>query len=419
MQYDTALRAYTSKRVEEIQSADILVGIPCYNNETTIAHVIQMVSHGLASHYKDMRSVIFVADGGSTDDTREVAKEFQLKPWQEKLVSIYRGPGGKGTALRSLFEAAARLDVTVCAMVDSDLRSITPDWVKYLLEPVLEKDYQFVAPVYVRHKYDGTITNNIVYNLTRALYGKRIRQPIGGDFAISRDLARFYTEQDVWDTDVARFGIDIWMTTSAITQGFRICQSNLGVKIHDAKDPGQHLGPMFRQVLSALFTQMERYEAFWKRVKESEPVETFGFEGAMEPEPVKVNLEGLVEQFKAGYSQFWPFWKSIFCESCLKEIEKTAQMDPSDFHLRTEAWVEMLYELAATYHLWDINRMKLLDVMTPLYYARVASFVRESWEMTSLEAEGLVEDQAAKFEANKEYLLKVWEEKSAQKAQQN
>ena len=26
-------------------------------------------------------------------------------------------------------------------MVDSDLRSITADWVKYLLEPVLEKNY--------------------------------------------------------------------------------------------------------------------------------------------------------------------------------------------------------------------------------------------------------------------------------------
>ena len=416
MQYDTALRAYTSKRIEEIRSADILVGIPCYNNETTIAHVIQMVSHGLAAHNKGMRSVIFVADGGSTDDTREVAKEFQLKPWQEKLVSIYRGPGGKGTALRSLFEAAARLGVKVCAMVDSDLRSITPDWVKYLLDPVLEEDYQFVAPVYVRHKYDGTITNNIVYNLTRALYGKRIRQPIGGDFAISGDLARFYVSQDVWDTDVARFGIDIWMTTSAITQGFRICQSNLGVKIHDAKDPGAHLGPMFRQVLSALFSQMERYEAYWKRVEGSEPVKTFGFEGTLEPEPVNVNLEGLIDLFKAGHSQFSSFWKTIFSKDCLAEIEKTAQMNAADFHLRTEAWVEMLYELAATFHLWDVNRMKLLDVMTPLYYARVASFVRESWDMNSLEAEKLVEDQAAKFEANKGYLIKVWDEKSSQKA---
>jgi glycosyltransferase involved in cell wall biosynthesis len=125
MNCDTALRGYTSKRIEEIETADILVGIPCYSNEKTIAHVIQMVTHGLAKHYGDKISVILVSDGGSTDDTREVAREFEINPWQEKIVSIYRGPGGKGTALRSVFEAASRLKVGVCAMVDSDLRSIT------------------------------------------------------------------------------------------------------------------------------------------------------------------------------------------------------------------------------------------------------------------------------------------------------
>ena len=76
MHYNTALRAYTSKRVEEIESADILIGIPCYNNETTIQHVVQTVSHGLAKHYNDKRSVILVADGGSTDDTREAGERF-------------------------------------------------------------------------------------------------------------------------------------------------------------------------------------------------------------------------------------------------------------------------------------------------------------------------------------------------------
>jgi len=86
MHYDTALRVYSTKRVEEIESADILVGIPSYNNEKTIAHVIQMVTHGLAKHYKDKRGIILVADGGSTDDSREVAKEFEIKPWQEKIV---------------------------------------------------------------------------------------------------------------------------------------------------------------------------------------------------------------------------------------------------------------------------------------------------------------------------------------------
>ena len=416
MHYDTALRAYTAKRIEEIDSADILVGVPCYNNESTIVHVIQMITHGLAKHYGGRRSVIFIADGGSTDDTREAAKEFQIKPWQEKIVSIYRGPAGKGTALRSVFEAAARLNVSVCAMVDSDLRSITADWVQYLLDPVLEKGYQFVAPVYVRHKYDGTITNNIVYNLTRALYGKRIRQPIGGDFAISRDVAKFYSEQDVWLTDVARFGIDIWMTTSAITQGFRICQSNLGVKIHDVKDPGQHLGPMFRQVLSALFSLMERYESYWKSVRGSETLEIFGFEGAPEPEPVKVNLDLLVDLFKTGYQQLSPLWRDIFDEDSFKQISQTACMDAKDFHLPTESWVKILYELAATYRHWTVNRDKLVDMMTPLYYARVASFVRQSRDMSSREAEELVEEQALRFEEQKEYLIKIWDEKSAMAA---
>jgi hypothetical protein len=96
--YNTALRPYALKRVEEIGKADLLIGIPSYNNEKTIAHVIQMVSHGLFHYYKDHKNVIMIADGGSTDDTREVVKDFELKPWQEKILSIYRGASGKGTA---------------------------------------------------------------------------------------------------------------------------------------------------------------------------------------------------------------------------------------------------------------------------------------------------------------------------------
>jgi glycosyltransferase involved in cell wall biosynthesis len=410
MAYFTALSGYTAKRIEEIRGADILVGIPCYNNEATIAHVIQMVSHGLDRHYRNFRNVILVADGGSTDDSREAAKEFQLKPWQEKIVSIYRGPAGKGSALRSVFEAARSLNVRACAVVDADLRSITSDWIRDLIEPVVDHGYQFVSPVYLRHKYDGTITNNIVYNLTRALYGKRLRQPIGGDFAFSRDVAKFYTEQDVWETDVARFGIDIWMTTTAITQGFKVCQSNLGVKIHDAKDPGRQLGPMFRQVVYILFSLMERFESYWKTVKGSVPVETFGYRNSIEPEPVTVDLEGMLEKFKVGYQQFSSLWKEIFSAECFDEIRQAAERTSQDFCLPTSVWVRLLYELAATFHAWTHNRFKVIELVTPLYYARVASFVRETWDMTSLAAEDLVEEQALQFEEHKDYLLKVWGE---------
>jgi hypothetical protein len=329
-----------------------------------------------------------------------------------KLVSIYRGPAGKGSALRSIFEAGERLKVKALAVVDSDLRSITSDWVKYLLDPVLKKGYQYVAPVYLRHKYDGTITNNIVYNITRALYGKRIRQPIGGDFALSRDLARHYVSQDLWETEVARYGIDIWMTTEAITGGFKTCQAGLGVKIHDAKDPSQHLGPMFRQVIWTLFTLMERNEDVWRRVKGSVTIPTFLHPAPDQPEEVKVNLDELIQQFKMGFKQFHPLWKTIFCPDCFGQIQQVARLSRKKFYLPTDLWINVLYELAATFHAWPANRMKLVDLVTPLYYGRVASFVVQTRDMSSQEAEVVVEDQARRFEERKDYLIQVWEAKT-------
>ena len=150
----------------------------------------------------------------------------------------YHGLPGKGSAFRTIFRAAEVLEARACAVVDADLRSITPEWVHLLLAPVLDQGFDYVAPYYLRHKFDGTITNSVVYPMTRALYGRQIRQPIGGDFGMSRALLRHYLSLPVWDTDVARYGIDIWMTTTAICGGYSICQAFLGAKLHDAKDPG-------------------------------------------------------------------------------------------------------------------------------------------------------------------------------------
>ena len=419
MVYETALRPYTGKRLEEIEQADILVGIPSYNNEKTIVHVMQMVSHGLYNHFRDKKCVILLADGGSTDDTREVAKEFELKPWQEKIISIYRGQAGKGTALRSIFEAAVRLKVNGCAVVDSDLRSITSDWIEHLLTPILDGGYQFVAPIYSRYKYDGTITNNVVYTLTRALYGKRIRQPIGGDFAFSADAASAYITENVWNTDVARYGIDTWMTTQAIIKGFKIAQARLGVKIHDAKDPSESLGPMFRQVIGTLFTQMEQNEWYWKNIRGSTAVETFGGDDFIEPEVIEVNLERIVEKFRFGAKQFGSLYREILSDDCVKEIESARKLSFRKFSLSLYVWILILYELAATFHSWKFNRIKLVEIMTPLYYGRVAAFINQTKKMSSREAERLVEEQAVEFEENKDYLISIWDQKKLESEEIN
>src|SRR5213595_3894843 len=102
MEYDTAFRPYLAKRIEQIESADIVVGIPCYNNDSTIVNMLKQVSHDLAKHYKSARSVILLSDNGSTDDTHEIAREEEIIPWQEKMIFIYQSISGKGTALRAI-----------------------------------------------------------------------------------------------------------------------------------------------------------------------------------------------------------------------------------------------------------------------------------------------------------------------------
>ena len=410
MKFSTALRQGTRRRLERLGAADIVVGIPCFNNDSTISYVIKAVEDGLAIHYPDRRCVVVVADGGSVDDSREESDDLESSPWIERIITIYRGLPGKGSAVRAIFEASQLLNAKVCLLFDSDLRSITPDWIHRMVEPILNDGVDFIAPYYTRYKYDGTITNNIVYNLTRALYGYRVRQPIGGDFAFSLPLIKKYLPHEGWDTDIARFGIDIWLTTVAMVNKASIVQANLGVKIHDVKDPAEALGPMFRQVVSTLLMLMEDHEKVWKGIKGSQAVPIVGPALKIEPKPFEINITKLVDDFKTGFSNYKEIWQKIVAPDNWEIIETLAKKDVKEFVFKTEVWAKILYDLAAAFHHWKGNRQLMVGLMTPLYFARVASFVNRTLDMSNEEAEAIVEDQAETFEKTKDYLIQRWDE---------
>lgn len=410
MKFSTALRQPTRRRLERLESADIVVGIPCFNNDGTLAHVIKTIESGLSLYYPDRRSLVFVADGGSVDDSREEGDAVERSPWSERIVTIYRGIPGKGSAVRAIFEAASLLNARATLLFDSDLQSITPEWIKNMVDAILSDGVDFVAPYYTRFKYDGTITNNIVYNLTRTLYGYRVRQPIGGDFAFSLPLVKTYLPKEDWETDVAKFGIDIWLTTTAMVHKMRMAQANLGVKIHDVKDPAEALGPMFRQVVATLLYLMEDYETVWKSVKGSQEVPRVGPDLHIEPKAFEINVSKLIDDFKTGYYNWKEIWRKIVAPDHYAVIEQLVKKEGIDFLMEPEIWARILYDLAAAFHHWKGSRDLVVSLMTPLYFARVASFVNRTRDMSNEEAEALVEEQAAIFEKSKSYLIRRWDE---------
>src|SRR6187399_2967347 len=335
----TVLPQAIRDEVARLGSADIMVGIPSFKNAATIGYVVRAAQAGLVQYFPDLHPVVVNADAGSPDGTQRVVVETEPPDYVEQILLVrptnklsrvsltypeIDGVGGKAAALRTIFEIAAALKVQALVVVDSDLRSIVPEWIELLAGPIQKGGFDFVAPLYSRYKYDGTITNTVTYPMTRALYGLRIRQPIGGDFGVSGDLVRHYLEQDDWDADVSKFGIDIWMTTKAITGGFAVCQTRLGAKVHDPKDPGADLGPMFSQVVSTLLRLTERHADRWLEVGPSHDVPIYGFERIIDPPPLDVNAHRLLDEFGKGELTVGDIWETALASETLAVVKRLA-----------------------------------------------------------------------------------------------
>ncbi len=374
--------------IPEVEKCDIVIGIPSFNNADTIGFVASQSAKGIID--LGLKGTLVNSDGGSTDGTVNAFLNVDTFG-VPKYSLVYKGIPGKGSAIRALFEFAHKAEAKVFVMLDSDLRSVAPWWVERLAKPILEGRTNYVTPMYVRYKYDGTITNNICYPLVSVLYGKKVRQPIGGDFGVGKELIDIYVSKDVWETNIAKFGIDIWMTVTAILESNKKpLQSALGAKIHDVKDPGKHLEGMFIQVVQTLFELIANDVERLKEVKEIESVEIYGEQLDVEVEEIKIDLPGLKKRAKETLLEKG---KPEYLNSSI--VEKVLGKGT----LSASEWVETVYD--------SINEYKkkrdpmVVSKLLPFYFARVAGFVEETKDISTSEAEKHIEDQLRTFSEKK------------------
>ena len=395
------------KKLESLESVDIVIGIPSYNCAQTINYVVYQTAKGLAEAFPDRNAVIIISDGGSSDGTLDVVKAMRL-PWQTRIVPLqYVGISGKGTALRAIFEAMIYLHAQAVIVVDSDLRSIVPQWVELLVSPTL-KGTGLVTPIYTRHKYDGTITNFLCYPFTRSLYGKRIRQPIGGDFGLSRRLVEKLLSSSLWNTPyVPRFGIDIFETHTALGEGFEVKQAYLGSKVHETKDPSEQLASMFQEVAGAMFSCTEIYENMWRNIQGSKPTEIVKRHfPTIEPEEVQVDLKNLLQGYRAGFQMFKHIYKKVLDPELMRDLE-ILHVKEGYFEFQNEYWAKCVYSFAAAFREEKNSekRNNLLEALRILWRGKLASFIFETVELDTEGAEKKIEKEADVFEELKPYLL--------------
>jgi len=396
---------------KEIKKADLVVGIPSCNEAESIGYTVEQASKGIRQYFSSLDSVLVNCDNNSTDGTKDV---FFSAPGDVPRIYLSTPPGtsGKGSNLRNLYEKARDLQAKVVVVVEADIKNISPHWIRNLAEPVL-KGAGYVCPLYLRHKYEATLTSSVVYPLMRCLYGRRVRQPNVGDFGFTGKLLDSFLNSPLWTESVQLYGVDIWMTTIALNSRLPICQAVMGVpKIHRVKDPYAYLSVLFQQVVRTIFDQMAIYSNFWLQVRWSKPTSLFGTDSheVETPLPVEVNVNQLYERFLQGFDKYQGMWERMYDQTICPKIQEIRSLGLQHFSFPTQTWARIIFDAANAYHrMGEPERATLLDSLLPLYLGKVLSFVKKTERMSLQQAEEYIENECTVFEENKPYLAKIWE----------
>jgi hypothetical protein len=407
------------RQLMNVGEADILVGVPTYNNAATVGQVVQAIRAGLVKYFPRERAVIFNTDGGSRDQTRDLVRGASITDLDRTsdlyalrtlhcISAEYPGEPATGTALRTILASAELLRVSACAVVSPDSTTIEPEWMERLLRPVYQRNFDFVTPLYRRHKFDGLLVRNLVYPMTRAFYGKRVREPYAAEFSFSGQLASHFLGQEIWVHEVGHTGTEIALTISAIAGGYRLAQVFLGAKPHlDARSAD--LVAAMRQTVGALFWSLEPNYSLWSSQHDSQPVPTLGTGQEVTLEPLRVNRKRLFGMFRSGVAELEPVLKAILSPSTLSNLQTIAALAEDEFCYGDELWARTVYEFAASYHKSVISRDHIVQALAPLYRGRAFTFLVENREASGEEVEQNIENLCLTCERLKPSLLELWD----------
>ncbi len=412
------------RQLMSVGEVDLLVGMSSHNSGNTVSRALDAIEDSFQRNFIRQRVVIVNVSGGDKGEDGVVAKGHgnladrgvrlpgitSLRT-SHRVTANFSGPPSPGIALRTILAAADLLRARACAVVSPAASNLTPDSIANLLRPVYREKFDFVAPLYTRNKYQGLLARNLLYPMSRALFGCPIRELFSDEWGFSGRLAALCLNQDVWHEEAIRARPEAWMAISAISSDFRCCQAFLGEKSQAVKGPGTDIVEVLRQTVGTLFWCLETQQSLWLDCQRSQPVPTFGTAHELTSEQTDVDRHRIFEMFRSGVTELEPILSSILDPETHSEIKSIVSLEEGKFRFKSEIWVRTLYDFAASYHHAVINRDHLVQALAPLYRGMTYSFLVEHADSSPAEMEAASEMLCVEFELQKPYLMARWKAK--------
>jgi len=428
-------------QAQEIGEADIVVGIPFYNEVDTIATVLSTARKGLSDFCPEQKCVIVAAGAPAGKEALEVISDL---PQSSKISQISfllndERLNGKGWAIRAIMEISRRLGADLLILEadlnsrnrDGTIQGFAPDWIRLLLEPIRTKEMDIVVSRFNRHYFESPISDHLAYPLLTAIYNRPIRDLVGAQWGISHSLLRTYLQDPryPWSTQISGYGADGWLATVAISSGARICEAHLGIKIHKPSATKREL--VLRWITRVLFQQIAVDKEWWgeggtdRKRNVLQSLAAFGAKKAHQPDEAQVVPQQLIAKYKRGFNNFHSLYEEILPEEAYQRLEGLARTEIRSFDFPARLWAQTVYHFLLDFTFGkEFAKDDLINSFVPLHDGRLAGFALqiralkarleaflpdEAEHLASLEAEKEIEMLADEFVRQKSDFLSAWE----------
>ena len=434
---------------EKMGHADVVVGIPFYNEVDTLPNVIRIATQGLHKFYPDEKCVVVAVGPPAGAEALGVINSL---PANERVARIAfllddEEVSGKGWGIRAIVEIARSLGADL-AILEADLLSssesedvlddspierggetqgLTPEWVRLLLDPIKRENMDLAVSRFSHNHLEFPRWGHLMYPLFAAIYGRPIWDIVGAEWAISSRLLGVYLQEAgrVWSSAIGGYGVDVWIATAAVREGARICEANLGVKLHQRSPAKEEV--VFPQVIKVLFDCIVADRGWWEgRGNVLTPVPAYGLKSNLRPRKMELSASTLVSRYWQGYNRFSGLYSRVLPEEVCQKLEGLAGGRPKGFDFPPRLWAQIVYRFLSVFAFSDEHDTQdLVNSLGPLCSGRDASAVLdiqflkaklkssladdEVEQMLSLEAARQGEEQLEAFLRERPVFLAEWE----------
>ena len=301
------------------------------------------------------------------------------------------------------YHSAKENEARAVLMLGPGADSLGSSALRSLVDGISDTASDLAMPRYLLPPNAGLVNSAILYPLTRALFGSRVRFPLSIDLAFSMRMAERLANTAQRYANSNQPDAIVWPVSEAAVAGLSVDEINVGTRM--LPQPAEpNINAILSLVTGSLFADIEAKASFWQRPRRL-PLEKREYP-PMPPIEGAVDIVPMVEAFRLAFTNLQEIWSLVLAPNSLLGLKRLSLVEPSAFRMPENLWARVVFDFLVSYRLRTINRGHLLGALIPLYLAWVAGHINVVTSGTDSEVH--VEAVASAFESEKQYIVSRW-----------